>query len=283
MNVLSPAAVIVDGNGNTVAAAPATALAAAQSAVLCCGSDYGATAKGQALKADALGQQYVVPASTTGVNMPLGINATGSSTGGFGFAALGYDATTSPGYWRPQAVNANGNPISAVAYMPTIVGICQNVATGTASGKSMMSCFNASSTTYLRLCAQYLVCPPQLTVSGLLTAVQQTYNQILVGGFRFTNAHTGGTAGTVAGYDTADTVDSNITFRSGATITGEAAAPHIIADAAYNPSYPLMYREDAASKEIVIPPGQGYHFRLVAAPTGSVTFQCRMILTQALS
>lgn len=275
---LGPANILYDGSGNPLAVSPNAAIATGQSALATVGSDYATTPSARVQKVDASGQQYCVPVSSTGVGLPVGVNAAGSSTGGFGVPAMGFDYTTN--YWRPHSVNTTGNLVTAPLFMNTFSAVGLNVATGVTNGKSLISIFNAG-TNYLRLASLFAVCPPQLVVTGALTAVQQTYNAVLVGGYRFTTAHTGGTLATLTGYDPADTVDTNITVRTLATIGGEAAAPLFVGDAAYNAAVSFMNRDDEVSKLLVIAPSTGFHFRLIAAPSGSVNFQFRLVLTQS--
>jgi hypothetical protein len=122
----------------------------------------------------------------------------------------------------------------------------------------MLSIVNNSATTWARLVWFIAQCPPQANTTGGLLGIGSgtSYTQIPFGLYRI-SGHTGGTALAKVSADPTDdnTLDADCTVRIGATITGKAANPSYVWDAAYNGSVPMGPRPDMCVKVHTIPPG----------------------------
>lgn len=157
------------------------------------------------------------------------------------------------------------------------------VATGTTAGKSMMSIVNASATNYTRVVALYAQCPPQVNTTGGLLGIGSgtSYVQIVFGLYRITG-HSGGTLLTKVAADPGDdtTLDTGITVRVGATVTGQATAPSYAWDAAYNAALPIGPRPDMCLKVCTLPPGFGLSINNVNALSASVAFLMTVTCSQ---
>jgi hypothetical protein len=283
MPTLSNAAILVDGQGRPVTSQPATALASgntSQSAVVMSGSDYATTPNAQIPRVDASGFQYAVALSATGVPMPVAVNAAGSATGSFGTISLGWDASTSS--WRPYAIDATGAAITrnALAITSTFAPTAQ-VNTGSSSGKSMFSIYNGSTSMVLRLLSAYLMCPPQQAVSGGLLSTTTSYTTVGMSIQRFSGAHTGGTLVAGVSHDSRDTLDTGVTCRTGATISGLSAASLRVFDAAYSSIVGYGHREDVGVKVWTMQPGEGLSCQVLSAVGGSgINFYITAVVAQ---
>lgn len=109
-------------------------------------------------------------------------------------------------------VDANVVPVEASTAKATFRAIAQDTAIG--NNKSMISIVNTSgSTVILKIRKIYLINSQTTAVTGVISDFSL---------LRFTS-HSGGTLITTTTNDTNDTLDSSITVRTGATITGEVS------------------------------------------------------------
>jgi hypothetical protein len=281
MGNLSNAAILVDGQGRSVTAQPAAALAtgtSAQSSVLSAGSDYANPANAQVPRIDALGNGYSTPMLGS-VPVPVQVNTVTPNPAAYsGNVSLAWDNTNSR--FTPFQVDATGAGITrnmlapTIAYSPTV-----QVGTGTTAGKNMMSVFNASTTLYQRVLGFYAMCPPQAAVSGGLLQTNTSYTTVGFGVFKITG-HSGGTLVAGALHDTRDTYDTAFTCRTASTVTGISTACLYAFDAAYSSVRGYGQREDVGSKIWTMAPGEGITFQSLTALSSSVNFYLRVVCSQ---
>jgi hypothetical protein len=106
----------------------------------------------------------------------------------------------------------NGTATVAETEIATFVAVAQGIAIG--NGKSMISLLNATgSGVIVKLREAWIVSAQTTAVTGVLAQFQL---------LRMTG-HSAGTSITPLPYDTADTINVNVTARTGATIAGAAA------------------------------------------------------------
>lgn len=187
----------------------------------------------------------------------------------------------------PLAIDAYG----ALTIRP---GVCATstatsatpVATGTTAGKNMLSVFNGSATTWQRVAAIYAQCPPQINTQGGLLGIGSgtSYTQILFGLYRITG-HSGGTPLTPVCADPADDagLDANYSVRVGATVTGIAASPNFVWDAAYNGGMAIGPRPDLCMKVWTMPPNSGLVIRNTTAIGTTVGFVMSITCAQNIA
>lgn len=159
--------------------------------------------------------------------------------------------------------------------------------TGTAAGRSMMSFWNGSQTNTLRFLAFTATCPPQVNTSGTLlglTGTTTTYTQVMFGAYRISN-HTGGAAASFVAHDPSDDalVDTAISIRLGATITGENPAPLVVWDAAYNSRLAIGGRADQNAKVWTMPPNSGLHVKCLSSLQANVNFYLGAVVAQNIA
>lgn len=113
---------------------------------------------------------------------------------------------TSPWVVSVQSVTSGGDELA------TFVVQARDTATG--NGKSMLSLVNTSGSTVVIKLRDLKICNVQNTaVTGVVSEF---------GLYRITS-HSAGTSLTPAAFDTNDSLDSSVTARTGATVSGEAA------------------------------------------------------------
>ncbi len=212
---------------------------------------------------------------------PATVNASGAATSTYaGAIAAGVSST---GIVMPLTLDAQGglNTRNILAPTQTYAPSTQINTTANA-GKSMISVYNASAATmYQRILGFWAMCPAQAGVSnGLLSS--STYTTVGFGVYKFSTAHTGGTALAGASHDDRDTYDNtNFTCRTGATIGGQSAAALCVFDAAYSSTYGYGQRQDISAKLWVIAPGQGITINCLSAVGSSgVNFYLRLVTQQ---
>jgi len=221
-------------------------------------------------------------AGTFGSALPTA-NIAGASTGKS--AGLPIGGLAPSGQLTALAVDADGAVITHNGASLTAIATSQStVATGTASGKVMISAFNASATSWMRLIGIFMECPPQVNTSGGLLGTSTSYMQVPFGIYRITG-HTGGTLLTPMCLDPSDdaSLDGAYTVRTGATVTGKAANASLIWDAAYDGSANIGTRPDLSAKLWTMPPGYGLAVILTQSLAGSVPFFVSMTCTQSSS
>lgn len=273
---LGPANILYDGNGNPIAVTPGATLATTQSAIACAGSDYASTPAVRVPKIDSSGQQYVVHTTTAGTSTGIAVNTVTSTPANFaGVPALGWDPVNTR--FTPLSLDPNGSTtvnrvfLTTVAYSPAT-----QINTTANSGKSMISVLNGSTTVYQRVTSCEFMCPPQAGLSnGLLSS--STYTTVGMGCYKMTG-HSAGTVLPGALHDTRGTIDSNLTCRTGATITGQASAPLYCFDAANSATQPYGHREDDYAQLWTLAPGEGITFQcLSSVGTTGVNFYVRLV------
>lgn len=208
-------------------------------------------------------------------------------------ASTGTSAGVAVGGLNPQSLLT---PVGIDAYGALTIrpGVCPThssnsaspVPTGTAAGKSMLSMFNASTTTWQRVAAIIALCPPQINTSGGLLGIGSgtSYTSIYFGIYRITG-HSGGTSLTPVMADPADDsiLDPGFTVRVGATVTGLASAPSYTWDAAYNGLIPVGPRPDLCMKVWTMPPGYGLVVRNLNAVSTSIGFMMNVTCAQNIA
>ena len=223
-------------------------------------------------------------AGTFGKTLPT-TNVFGENTGqSAGLAAGGIGPS---GQLTPLTIDAYGALTIRPGVCPTWTATSTaNVATGTGAGKSMLSVFNASQKNWMRIAAIFATCPPQINTQGGLLGIGSgtSYMQVPFGVFRMAG-HAGGTLLTKVAADPSDdaSIDPACTVRVGATISGLAAAPNYVWDAAYNGSLPVGPRPDLCMKVWTMPPGYGFSINNLNALGGTVGFLMSITCAQNIA
>ena len=133
---------------------------------------------------------------------------------------VGTPPTTNPvviGGWDGTDVvrlrlNANGTVATSAAEFPTFTTAGAGISV--ANNKSMISVFNADATFLAKIHEIYVINVQTSAVTGVTGVFE----------LRRITSHSGGTLLTPTSMDTADTLDSDITVRTGATVGGESAS-----------------------------------------------------------
>ena len=225
--------------------------------------------------------------SDTSGNLAVGpfgqplVSATGAMAG------LSIGGINPAGRLSPLPIDAYGSVTMRPGVCPThSSNSVSPVVTGTTAGKNMMSMFNASTTTWQRVAAIIALCPPQINTSGGLLGIGSgtSYTPIYFGIYRITG-HSGGTSLTPVCADPADdaSLDPGFTVRTGATVTGIAAAPNYTWDAAYNGLIPVGPRPDLCMKVWTMPPGSGLVVRNMSALSTSIGFMMNVTCAQNIA
>lgn len=223
-------------------------------------------------------------AGTFGAVLPT-TNILGTSTGtSAGLAVGGLNPSAK---LTALAIDAYGALTIRPGVCPThTTALPTAVATTAAAGKIMLSLFNGSATTWQRVAAIYATCPPQVNTQGGLLGIGSgtSYVQIPFGIYRITG-HSGGTAYTPVCADPSDdaTLDPAFTVRTGATVTGAAANPNYVWDAAYNGGIPVGPRPDMCMKVWTMPPNSGLCLRNITALGTSVNFLLSVTCAQNIA
>lgn len=174
----------------------------------------------------------------------------------------------------PQAVGvgSSGGLLVQSVELPTFQVTAENVSL--ALNKSLLSLFlDGASTQFAKLRAIYLRNAQTTAVTGVIATFEL---QRITG-------HSGGTSLTPTSRDTADTLPSEVTARTNATVTGASSAlwrwdwstdewgPGTLDTEAYQVTQqnllPNFSRKDEALKPFVLRPGQGYHIQMMTSTT----------------
>ncbi len=261
---------LLDTSGrDIVVGAAAVGAAASGNPVLVSGSDGAAV---RALLTDTSGRQIAVGAAASGAAVAGAPVLVGGSDG----TNARTFKTDSAGQLYVLSAASQGDAAWSAFAASVQVG----------NNKSMLSILNGGSSAVVVRMREIWVENVQTTAT---TGVAGTFEL-----HRFTG-HSGGTVITPQAYDTTDTLDVNVTTRTGATITGENAVVlmrHLWSTDEWGPgtldqegydhgvqaSQPFWSRKDQAEKPITLRPGEGVHVKFTTNSTNG-TFDLTFVFT----
>ena len=262
----------------------------------------------QSLKTDTTGRPEVVGAAADGSppsGAPVltagwdGTNVQTFATDGYGAQLVvgkdlvGTPPTTNPvvvGGWDGTNVvrlrlNANGTVATSEAQYATFTTAGTGIAVG--NNKSMISIFNADATLLAKIHEIYVVNVQTTSVTGVTGSFE----------LRRITSHSGGTLLTPSTMDTADTLDSDITVRTGSTVGGESAtlmwrslfstdewgpgtSDTESTDHIFQTMHPIFSRKtDAGTKPLVLRQNEGLTVKFATNSTAG-TFDILLVFTQ---
>ena len=262
----------------------------------------------QSLKTDTTGRPEVVGGAADGSppsGAPVltagwdGTNVQTFATDGYGAQLVvgkdlvGTPPTTNPvvvGGWDGTNVvrlrlNANGTVATSNAEFATFTSA--GTVLDVSNNKSMISVFNADATLLAKIHEIYVVNVQTSSVTGVTGVFE----------LRRITSHSGGTLLTPTSMDTADTLDSDITVRTGSTVGGESTdliwrslfstdewGPGTLDtesnDHIFQTMHPIFSRKtDAGTKALVLRQNQGLTVKFATNSTAG-TFDIFLVFTQ---
>jgi hypothetical protein len=262
---------LLDTAGRNIAVgAAASGAAPAGNPVLVSGSDGTAV---RSLLTDTSGRQIAVGAAASGSPVS-GAPVLVSGSDGTAVRTLRTDST---GQLYVLGSVSQGDPTWSALASSVVVG----------SNKSMLSILNETGgpLVVVRIREVWVINAQFAAVTGIIG----TFDLL-----RFTG-HSGGTLVTPQTYDTADTLAANVTVRTGATVTGEAAVPLVrrrwstdewgagtleaeVYQEGIQASTPFWSRSDSSMKAITLRTGEGVHVKFTTASTVG-TFDLAFVFT----
>lgn len=210
-----------------------------------------------------------------------GSSASGSAQSSDPILIAGIDAS---GSVRLPLIDYDGTTFIKHREEATFVYAATGVAIG--NNKSMISLLNASSAKVIRIQEIWIRNVQTSTVTGVVSTFE----------IRRVTGHSAGTLVTAEKMDSADMLDSGVTLRTGATVSGESATllwrvlfssdewvPNT-ADAetqerVFQNAFPVYVRRDLSLKPITLWPGQGISVKHIVNSTAG-TFDLFVVLTQ---
>lgn len=262
----------------------------------------------QSLKTDTTGRLEMVGGAADGSppsGAPVlsagwdGTNVQTLATDGYGSQiVVGRDATGSPPTSNPVVIggwdgtnvvrlrlNANGTVATSNAEFATFTTAGTGIAVG--NNKSMISIFNADATLLAKVHEIYVVNVQTSAVTGVTGVFE----------LRRITGHSGGTLLTPVSMDTTDTLDTDITVRTGSTVSGESAnlmwrslfstddwGPGTLDtesnDHIFQTMHPIFARKtDSGSKSLVLRQNEGLTIKFATNSTAG-TFDIFLVFTQ---